>query len=457
MGEPRVIVIGAGAAGLAATYELKKRNIPVLLLEASNKAGGRMAGEIIGDFSVESGAQLFSSGYTVAIQLAKELGVGFARSPGATLSTIYDNHTQKAGVLNVASVFNFQNFRTLLTSRIFSLKGAAQFVKFVRFMRKREDDFRSENYARVEDLDVEASFAEWSRREFGEEFLEEFCRCAIASITLTSPERISALNGMMMLWVSFLDNRYTLLTPDRGVGYFSQQLAQACEDGTCLATSVKQVLIKNGRALGVITAEDGLLKADAVICATRASTSASLAPQIPVPTLEFLNSIRYNQCCHVVIGVDRHPLPLGQHFFMLQRKDESILDCFFDSAISSPLVAPEGYGLVHAYPTEDASRDLLTLEDDEITDRIIKEIRKFVPAMPPETLFTKVYRWEEAVVLPYAGMMRRLETLRAQGFPNVQGVFLAGDYLDLLANVNTALKSGMRAAEDATQFLQSLE
>lgn len=457
MDVPSVIVIGAGAAGLSAAYELKKRGIPVLLLEASDNAGGRMAGEIIGDFYVETGAQLFSSGYTVALQLAEELGVGFARSPLATLSTVYNNNKQKAGVLNRASVFNFQNFRTFLTSRIFSLKGTAQFVKFVRFMRTRREDFRSEDYSRLEDLDVEASFAEWSRREFGEEFLEEFCRFAIASITLTSPERISALNGMMMLWVTFLDNRHTLLTPERGVGHFSKQLAQACEDVTRLGTSVEQVVIKHGKAIGITTAEDGLLEADAVICATRAPTTANLAPQFPVSTQEYLTSIRYNQCCHVVMGIDHHPLPLGHYFFMLQRDDESILDCFFDSAIGSPRVAPEDYGLVHAYPTEDASRDLLALDDDEITDTIIKEIRKFVPAIPKEPLFSRVYRWEDAVVLPNAGMMRRLETLRAQGFPNVQGLFLAGDYLDILANVNTALKSGIRAAEEAIQFLQSTE
>lgn len=157
------------------------------------------------------------------------------------------------------------------------------------------------------------------------------------------------------------------------------------------------------------------------------------------------------------MGIDRHPLPLGHYFFMLQRKDESILDCFFDSAIGSRHVAPEGHGLVHAYPTENASRDLLVLEDDEISDRIIEEIRKFVPAMPKEPLFTRVYRWDEAVVLPYAGMMRRVDTLRAQGLPSVQGLFLAGDYLNILANVNTALMSGIRAAEEVTQFLQSTE
>ena len=38
---PDVVVIGAGSAGLAATAELMRRNIPVLCIEGMNRIGGR--------------------------------------------------------------------------------------------------------------------------------------------------------------------------------------------------------------------------------------------------------------------------------------------------------------------------------------------------------------------------------------------------------------------------------
>lgn len=455
MDERRVIVIGAGAAGLSAAYELKKRGVPVLLLEASNRAGGRMAGDVIDDFCVETGAQFFSTTHTVALQLAGELDVRFARSAVPTISTIYNSRNQKTGTVNPSRIFNFDNIRTFLSFGVFSPRGIAQFFKFVGSMRKRKNDLRSECFDRLKDLDVEESFADWCRTKIGDEFLEEFCRFAIASITLSTPERISALNGMMMLWVAFLDSQSQLQTPERGIGYFSKKLVEACTDVMRLATPVDRVVIENGTAKGVMTRQNGLLEADAVICATPASAAALIIPQLPTENQEFLKRVQYNQCCHVVFGVDRHPLPHGHYFFMLQRKSESILDCFFDSAIGSPFQVPEGSGLIHAYPSEEVCPELLRLDDDTIKDKVIDEIRKFAPAMPKDPLFTRVYRWEEAVVLPYGGMMRRLESLRAQGFPNVQGLFLAGDYLELLANVNSALKTGIHAADEVIHYFRA--
>ena len=454
MRERRVIVIGAGAAGLSAAYELKKRGVPVLLLEASNRVGGRMAGEVVGDFHVETGAQLFSTAYTEALGLAEELDVRFDRSPLSTISTIYNSRKQKTGILNPSRIFNSDNLRTFLSFGVFSPRALAQFFRFARLMRKRKDDFRA-GYLHLLDLDVEETFAEWCRKNIGEAFLEEFCGFAVASITLSTPERISALNGMMMLWLAFLERRHTLHMPERGMGCFSRRLAQACEDVTRLATPVERVLIEDGAAKGVVTQRDGSLEADAVICATPASAAVRVLPQLPDATREFLKSVRYSRCCHVVFGVDRHPLPKGHYFFMLQRKGESILDCFLDSTVGSPFAAPEGKGIIHAYPSEEASRELIGLDDDEIKRRIVKEIRNYVPAMPKEPLFTRVYRWEEAVVLPDGGMMRRLESLRAAGFPGVRGLFLAGDYLEMLANVNSALKTGIRAADEADRAFRA--
>ena len=454
MDEPRVIVIGAGAAGLSAMYELKKRGVSALLLEASNRAGGRMAGEMIGDFWVETGAQFFSTTQTVAVGLAEELNVRFAHSSVPTTSTIYNSRNQKKGTINPSRVFNFDNIRTFLSLGVFSARAVAQFLKFVGFIRKRKKDLRSESFHRLRDLDVEESFADWCRKNIGDEFLEEFCRFAIASITLSTPEHISALNGILMLWVAFLDSKNRLQTPDRGMGYFSKRLEEACADETRVATPVERVVIEDGVVKGVMTRQSELLEADAVICATPAPKAALIIPQLPVKNQEFLKSVRYNKCCHVVFGVDRHPLPQDHYFFMLQRKGESILDCFFDSAIGSPLQAPEGSGLIHAYPSEEACPELLKHNDDEIKDRVIDEIRKFSPTMPKDPLFARVYRWEDAVVLPYGGMMRRLESLRTQGFPNVRGLFLAGDYLELLANVNSALKTGIHASDEVIRYLQ---
>ena len=57
---PSVLILGAGLAGLTAAYELQKKHIPVTLIEAKNRVGGRIASHTIDRSSnliVEDGAE----------------------------------------------------------------------------------------------------------------------------------------------------------------------------------------------------------------------------------------------------------------------------------------------------------------------------------------------------------------------------------------------------------------
>ena len=72
----RVAIIGAGAAGLAAAYQLAKAKIPFDLFEGSNRTGGRIF--TLSDFNangqfIELGAELVDSDHEALIGLAKEV------------------------------------------------------------------------------------------------------------------------------------------------------------------------------------------------------------------------------------------------------------------------------------------------------------------------------------------------------------------------------------------------
>src|SRR3954462_2128670 len=75
---PRVVVVGAGLAGLTATYRLKQAGIQAQLYEASDRLGGRCWTRR-GDFAegqiAEHGGELIDQGHTEVRKLAKELGL----------------------------------------------------------------------------------------------------------------------------------------------------------------------------------------------------------------------------------------------------------------------------------------------------------------------------------------------------------------------------------------------
>ena len=56
--EGKVIIIGAGASGLAAAKILQRNNIDYLILEASNRYGGRLKeNKTLADFPIDLGAE----------------------------------------------------------------------------------------------------------------------------------------------------------------------------------------------------------------------------------------------------------------------------------------------------------------------------------------------------------------------------------------------------------------
>ena len=75
MPNKKVIVVGAGMAGLAAAFRLRQAGIDVTVLESTGSVGGRVGTETRDGYLIERGAQLITSTYRNALGLVKELGL----------------------------------------------------------------------------------------------------------------------------------------------------------------------------------------------------------------------------------------------------------------------------------------------------------------------------------------------------------------------------------------------
>ena len=78
MAEPRVGVIGAGLAGLAAALELKQAGCDVTLFERSRLLGGRATSFWVGGHEVDNGQHVFLACFTEFIGLLRRLGMEHA-------------------------------------------------------------------------------------------------------------------------------------------------------------------------------------------------------------------------------------------------------------------------------------------------------------------------------------------------------------------------------------------
>lgn len=81
--EGEVLIVGAGLAGLAAAYELKKRGVPFRLIEASTRPGGKVQSlqYFHGDLWAELGGEYIDPSQVEIISLCRELGVTLSEVP----------------------------------------------------------------------------------------------------------------------------------------------------------------------------------------------------------------------------------------------------------------------------------------------------------------------------------------------------------------------------------------
>lgn len=82
--EKEVLIVGAGMAGLAAAYELKKRQVPYRLIEASGRIGGRV--QTLANFNgeeqlAELGAEFIDARHDLVFDLCKELNLTLEQLP----------------------------------------------------------------------------------------------------------------------------------------------------------------------------------------------------------------------------------------------------------------------------------------------------------------------------------------------------------------------------------------
>lgn len=437
----RVIIIGAGAAGLSCAHSLHKRGVDVRILEAAAQPGGRMLGEEVNGFHVSTATLFFGTAHQTARGLARDLKVP---TGPLRLSGSVSQYTR--GGPRPATNAN------LLLMRLYSPKAIRQAAKVLTKLASRRKDLSAPDFAGLLDLDRDGeSFADYLQKYGGRELVEQMGDSLSRIMAMAGPNRVGAVFGLRSLWGMVGNSSQTICSPDQGIGSFAAALSRACAGLTRLSMPVERVILENGRVKGVVT-RDGFREAAAVVCATTATAALRIVPNLPLTMYGPLSKVTYSSSCHVVLGVDGRCLPKGVCITAFPQSAGFSLACLAEATNASPGAAPVGKGLVHAHFAEEFSEELFPMSDEEITERAIEEIRRAVPDMPNSTLFARVYRWKEAVCLSPGGTLSAMHRLRTEGYSGTRGFFLAGEYMGV-PGIESSLNSGVEAADSVARYL----
>ena len=450
--DQKVLVVGAGLAGLASAYALGKNGFDVSVIEAAPHPGGRAVRQTIREFQIDLGANLFLETYATARQMADQLGVPLRRTPVPIHSGIYRNGRFHGlyGDNRPGSLWKMA--RTMLSFQLLSPRGVWQAIRFARMLQVRKDNLSFDDYSRMLDLDTGESAAEFFETRVGTESLDWLYGPGLSGYTFAHPEQVGAAYAMATLWHNGLNGVTWPCLPAGGMGAFVEALVRACGPGLRLSTPVRRIVLKNGVAKGVVT-DSGLIEADAVICATTASAALEIAPDLPLAVRDTLRRVTYSRCCRVFFGVDSSPFPRDWYAVSFPRQTGALITGMSNAGALAPETVPEGKALIDALVIDRQAEDLFALSDEKVRERVLSEILRYIPRMPRKPLFAQVHRWPEAVCLLPGGAMSALHHIRQEAFGGVSGLFLAGDYMGV-PSVNGALRSGLDAAEAAVKCLR---
>ena len=453
VGEKRVIIIGGGASGLSAAWTLKKRGIDPILFEANDRVGGRLGGDRVDGFCLDEGADFFCSSYDVAFRMCEELGL---RLVGSEMNLGWRRNGRWVLTTPVQSVGALvRNLPAFWTLGFLSPGVVRPILKLVREINRQSEYLNFSSECRIVEIDGEETFGDYLARIGVPDYLKTTL-AGFLEMTMGRTEDAGAAY-MRTYLAEMLLKADQIYVPEKGAGALSHALAAACGDAVRVSTPVRRVVIRDG-AVASVMVDDGPMEADAVICALPATKVADVIPGLPPGIRRTLDGIPYSRGCRVVIGLDHAPLPPGWHGALYPEDDTPLL---LDRSINLPGIAPRGKSTLDLLVGRDRAEELFPLDDEEIKRRMLGDARRNPPpgsALPgdDEGVFTRVYRWREAVCMMPPGMFKAVAEMRRQLGREVKNLFLAGDYMRV-PSVNGALASGVNAATEVADMLASQE
>ncbi|PKL38289.1 MAG: hypothetical protein CVV44_10385 [Spirochaetae bacterium HGW-Spirochaetae-1] len=444
----KVIVVGAGTAGLAAVHTLKKNGVDVLCLEAGTTAGGRVQSKRIDGFTYDLGAQFFFRYYDTYFTLCRELGMGDELVRFPFRAALPNRKTNRLTPI-LASVRPRDLPRVIMDLAGFRgvpLKAVAQLLPLAPTLMTRNRSLRFTDYESSLDMDHE-SFADFTLRKGGREVLEHVIQPIASCMTLGEPEDIAAGYGLGLFWY-MINGLWTLR---RGIGSLSERMQEKYGDSIQLNTPVKKIVIEKGKVKGV-EVKNGFIKADRVICTTTVTTLRKIAPDLPESITGPLKNVRYSECCHAMFALGKRIFPEGWYAAAIPRNTGSPMAGFADNSIKSRFYAPAGAGMIHCFTFGRHAHELNGMSDDKVTGILFNDMKRFVPSMSRGYLHREIVRYKEAVCLSPPGMLTEVNTLKKQGIGDVRGLQLAGEYL-YMPSVNGAAQSGIDAGERVLRLI----
>lgn len=423
-----VVIVGGGIAGLAAAWELQKRGMQPLVLEAAPRPGGVIFTDRFDGWTIDAGPDSLLVQKPAAVSLCRELGIADRLHPTLPPRTAYVLRDGRLHPLLEGSAFGFPiRLTPLITSGLFSWSGKLRMTLEAIVPRRNTAD--------------DESLASFVRRRFGDEAAQYLAEPLLAGIHAGDVERLS-INALFPRLVAVEREHGSIMRGFRALhvkpspqGAFVSLPGGAMELVETLAASLAPGTIQLSsrasdlrRAGGfVIDTPRGLVQARTVILAVPAYAAAGLLRSVDTTLAGLCEQIAYASTATVAFGYRREQVrhPLNGSGFVVPRVEQNPLLASTWVTSKWPGRAPDGHVLLRAFLGGGRDPHRLDRSDTELIDTARDALTELLdisgePVFPP-----RLYRWTRQSPQFEVGHLEKVAAIE-QRLASTPGLFVTG-------------------------------
>jgi protoporphyrinogen oxidase len=407
--KPSITIIGAGISGLSVGLHLHREGFPVKIIEASDRAGGRIKTDSVDGFRLDRGFQVLLTSYPEAQMLLDYEALQLKTFlPGATV--LYDG-----GQFEIADPFRRPS---ALLATVFAPVGSLKdkintFVLKQKLIRKSiKGIFLQEQKSSLEQL---KSYG------FSSKMIDRFFKPFFSGIFLEN--KLETPNRMFDFVMKMFSEGDAAL-PALGMEEIPKQLAIQLPADTFLYNTK----VVNIRGNSIFTSTGAEIKSDIVILATEANEFVS--------KLKSNVETEYRSVTNVYFQTTIAPSNKAVVILNASEKEKVVNNLTVMTNVSSAY-APAGKVLISV-----SCNGILDFEDEELAEKIKEELEPWFGKQVEEWSHLKTYKVKYA--LPNLTVLK--DDLTITDMKISDNLYCCGDHL-LNGSINAAMKSGRLLAD----------
>jgi len=470
----RIIVIGAGIAGLAAAHRIielnseKSSNLEVLLLEASSRLGGSIATERVGDFLVEGGPDSFITEKPSALRLCERLAL-----TSRLIST--QSNYQKIYVVHRGKLVSLpEGFFLLAPTRLWPFIQTPLF-SWAGKLRMAGELLIPRAYANGDE-----SLGAFVRRRFGAEALERIAQPLVGGIYASDPDQLSLTATMprfkemerlrrSVILAMWAEQRRRARSREAGSGARWSLFVTLADGMQELVEALAKRLPANSIRLNaavtglrrdensvwrVTVADNETISGDGVILAAPAFHAGAILEPVAGDAANELKQINYASTATVNLAFRRADFPRQPDSFgfvvpAVERR--KIMACTF-SSLKYPGRAPEDCILLRAFVGGALQPELFDVEDTEMEMNVRAELASLL-GVTARPLFSRIRRYPRSMPQYHVGHQARVERIES-ALKKLSTLGLAGSAYHGVG-ISDCVRTGEQAAEKIFDFFKS--